>query len=152
MTNITTSAGADSLGGEKLGDFNLSIKQHAEAVDFMKKFNVPMLVTGGQLFAMACSAKACRNGDAANSNFGTVADVNNTPEYGVRPAVCCVTSVVFFLRVQCNLSESPLGVHVSVCSVVFLPCPSHGIASYCKAQACMLKNFLKPDNKPQMHA
>ena len=42
-------AGADSLGGDKLGDFNLSIKQHAEAVDFMKKFNVPMLVTGGEL-------------------------------------------------------------------------------------------------------
>ena len=47
VTNITTAAGADSLGGDKLGDFNLSIKQHAEAVDFMKKFNVPMLVTGG---------------------------------------------------------------------------------------------------------
>ena len=42
-------AGADSLGGDKLGDFNLSIRQHAEAVEFMKKFNVPMLVTGGML-------------------------------------------------------------------------------------------------------
>lgn len=40
-------AGADSLGGDKLGDFNLSIRQHAEAVDFMKKFGLPMLVTGG---------------------------------------------------------------------------------------------------------
>ena len=40
-------AGADSLGGDKLGDFNLSIRQHAEAVKFMKSFNVPMLVTGG---------------------------------------------------------------------------------------------------------
>lgn len=40
--------GADSLGGDKLGDFNLSIRKHAEAVDFMKKFNLPMLVTGGQ--------------------------------------------------------------------------------------------------------
>ena len=42
-------AGADSLGGDKLGDFNLSIRQHAEAVDFMKRFNLPMLVTGGML-------------------------------------------------------------------------------------------------------
>lgn len=41
-------AGADSLGGDKLGDFNLSIRQHAEAVDFMKKFGLPMLVTGGE--------------------------------------------------------------------------------------------------------
>ena len=42
-------AGADSLGGDKLGDFNLSIRQHADAVDFMKRFNLPMLVTGGML-------------------------------------------------------------------------------------------------------
>ena len=68
MTNITTSAGADSLGGDKLGDFNLSIKQHAEAVDFMKKFNVPMLVTGGELSdnktkkKLECSATACCSG------------------------------------------------------------------------------------------
>ena len=68
MTNITTSAGADSLGGDKLGDFNLSIKQHAEAVDFMKKFNVPMLVTGGELSdnnkkkGLECSATACCSG------------------------------------------------------------------------------------------
>jgi len=83
VTNITTSAGADSLGGDKLGDFNLSIKQHAEAVDFMKKFNVPMLVTGGQLFDMDCSAQACRRGYAVNSNFATVTVVNNILQNGV---------------------------------------------------------------------
>ena len=47
-------AGADSLGGDKLGDFNLSIRQHAEAVDFMKSFNVPMLVTGGKASYLHC--------------------------------------------------------------------------------------------------
>ena len=40
-------AGADSLAGDRLGCFNLSIEGHAEAVRFMKSFNVPMLVTGG---------------------------------------------------------------------------------------------------------
>lgn len=45
---VCVAAGADSLGGDKLGDFNLSIRQHAEAVDFMKKFGLPMLVTGGE--------------------------------------------------------------------------------------------------------
>ncbi|KAL3138820.1 hypothetical protein ABBQ32_005655 [Trebouxia sp. C0010 RCD-2024] len=44
---VVLQCGADSLGGDKLGDFNLSIRQHAEAVDFMKKFGLPMLVTGG---------------------------------------------------------------------------------------------------------
>ena len=47
-------AGADSLGGDKLGDFNLSIRQHAEAVEFMKSFNVPMLVTGGEASYLHC--------------------------------------------------------------------------------------------------
>lgn len=39
--------GADSLAHDRLGCFNLSMKGHGEAVEFMKSFNVPMLVTGG---------------------------------------------------------------------------------------------------------
>ena len=39
--------GADSLGCDRLGCFNLSIRQHGECVDFMKKFNIPMIVLGG---------------------------------------------------------------------------------------------------------
>mmetsp|Transcript_10284 Transcript_10284/g.17891 ORF Transcript_10284/g.17891 Transcript_10284/m.17891 type:complete len:428 (+) Transcript_10284:176-1459(+) len=44
---IVLQCGADSLSGDRLGCFNLSIKGHGEAVRFMKEFNVPMLVTGG---------------------------------------------------------------------------------------------------------
>lgn len=44
-------AGADSLGNDKLGDFNLTIRTHAAAVAFMKSFNIPMLVTGGKQFS-----------------------------------------------------------------------------------------------------
>ncbi len=40
-------AGADSLAADRLGCFSLSLEGHAEAVRFMKKFGVPMLVTGG---------------------------------------------------------------------------------------------------------
>lgn len=39
--------GADSLAGDRLGCFNLTIEGHAEAVRYMQKFGVPMLVTGG---------------------------------------------------------------------------------------------------------
>lgn len=39
--------GADSLAHDRLGCFNLSMRGHGEAVEFMKSFNVPMLVTGG---------------------------------------------------------------------------------------------------------
>ena len=46
---LDTLAGADSLANDRLGGFNLSIDGHGEAVNFMKKFKLPMLVTGGEL-------------------------------------------------------------------------------------------------------
>ncbi len=39
--------GADSLGCDRLGCFNLSIKGHGDCVQFVKSFNVPTLVLGG---------------------------------------------------------------------------------------------------------
>lgn len=45
QTKITL--GADSLSGDKVGVFNLSIKGHAECVRFMRSFDVPLLVLGG---------------------------------------------------------------------------------------------------------
>ncbi|KNA17522.1 hypothetical protein SOVF_079190 isoform B [Spinacia oleracea] len=44
---IVLQCGADSLSGDRLGCFNLSIDGHAECVRFVKKFNLPLLVTGG---------------------------------------------------------------------------------------------------------
>lgn len=39
--------GADSLSGDRLGCFNLSLKGHADCVQYVKSFNVPLLVLGG---------------------------------------------------------------------------------------------------------
>lgn len=44
---IVMQCGADSLVGDRLGSFNLSIKGHGRCVEFMKKFNVPLLLLGG---------------------------------------------------------------------------------------------------------
>ena len=44
---IVLQCGADSLTGDRLGCFNLSVKGHADCVRFMKKFRKPMLVLGG---------------------------------------------------------------------------------------------------------
>ena len=41
------SAGADSLAGDKLGVFNISIAGHADCLKFVKGFGLPMLVLGG---------------------------------------------------------------------------------------------------------
>lgn len=44
---IVLQCGADSLSGDRLGCFNLSVKGHAECVEFVRSFNVPTLVLGG---------------------------------------------------------------------------------------------------------
>lgn len=44
---IVFQSGADSLSGDRLGCFNLSIRGHAECLKYMSTFNVPLLVLGG---------------------------------------------------------------------------------------------------------
>merc|ERR1719435_177685 len=46
-TCIVLQCGADSLGSDRLGCFNLSIKGHGECVSFVKSLGIPMLVLGG---------------------------------------------------------------------------------------------------------
>ena len=44
---IVLQCGADSLSGDRLGCFNLSHRGHARCLEFVKKFNVPLMVLGG---------------------------------------------------------------------------------------------------------
>ncbi|XP_057863688.2 histone deacetylase 19 isoform X1 [Cryptomeria japonica] len=44
---VVLQCGADSLAGDRLGRFNLSVKGHAECVRYMRSFNVPLLLLGG---------------------------------------------------------------------------------------------------------
>ena len=44
---VVLQCGADSLSGDRLGCFNVSVKGHADCVEFVRSFNVPMLVLGG---------------------------------------------------------------------------------------------------------
>ena len=44
---IVLQCGADSLGGDRLGSFNLSIAGHGECVKLVKSFGIPLLVLGG---------------------------------------------------------------------------------------------------------
>lgn len=44
---IVLQCGADSLTGDRLGCFNLSLRGHAQCVDFLKAYNVPLLLLGG---------------------------------------------------------------------------------------------------------
>lgn len=55
---IVLQCGGDSLSGDRLGSFNLSMKGHANCVDFVKRFTVPILVLGGGGYTMRNVARA----------------------------------------------------------------------------------------------
>ncbi|KAG5181417.1 hypothetical protein JKP88DRAFT_346740 [Tribonema minus] len=44
---VVMQCGADSLSGDRLGVFNLSLKGHADCVAYVRSFGTPMLVLGG---------------------------------------------------------------------------------------------------------
>ena len=46
-TALVLQCGADSLSGDRLGCFNLSVKGHGDAVRHMLSYNLPTLVLGG---------------------------------------------------------------------------------------------------------
>lgn len=57
---IVLQCGSDSLSGDKLGSFNLSMKGHAECVRFVKSFGLPLLLLGGGGYTSALNATAER--------------------------------------------------------------------------------------------
>lgn len=44
---VVLQCGADSLSGDRLGCFKVSIRGHAECVNYVKSFGIPMLMVGG---------------------------------------------------------------------------------------------------------
>lgn len=44
---VVLQCGADSLSGDRLGCFNLSVRGHADCLRFLRSFNVPLMVLGG---------------------------------------------------------------------------------------------------------
>jgi histone deacetylase 1/2 len=49
---VVLQCGGDSLSGDRLGCFNLSMKGHANCVKYVKSFNLPTLVLGGGGYTM----------------------------------------------------------------------------------------------------
>jgi histone deacetylase 1/2 len=49
---IVLQCGGDSLSGDRLGCFNLSMKGHANCVKYVKSFGVPVIILGGGGYTM----------------------------------------------------------------------------------------------------
>ena len=78
---VVLQCGADSLGGDRLGCFNLSLDGHAEAVRFVRGFGVPTLVTGGGGYTKTNVARCWANETAALLGVGPLDDALPPNDY-----------------------------------------------------------------------
>lgn len=60
-TAIVLQCGADSLKGDRIGNFNLTLDGHAECVRFVRSLNVPVLVLGGGGYTIRNVARCWAN-------------------------------------------------------------------------------------------
>ncbi|KAF7197258.1 Histone deacetylase RPD3 [Pseudocercospora fuligena] len=51
-TAVVLQCGGDSLSGDRLGCFNLSMRGHSNCVNYVKSFNLPTLILGGGGYTM----------------------------------------------------------------------------------------------------
>ncbi|OCF43072.1 histone deacetylase 1/2 [Kwoniella heveanensis CBS 569] len=58
---VVLQMGADSISGDKLGGFNLTLNGHAECTKFVKSFNVPVMMVGGGGYTTKNVARAWTN-------------------------------------------------------------------------------------------
>ncbi|KAK5110542.1 hypothetical protein LTR62_005734 [Meristemomyces frigidus] len=68
---IVLQCGADSLGGDRLGQFNINIKQHGECVNFVKRHRLPTLILGGGGYTARNVARAWCHETALATDNGT---------------------------------------------------------------------------------
>ncbi|KAI9653693.1 MAG: histone deacetylase [Alyxoria varia] len=80
---IVLQCGGDSLSGDRLGCFNLSMKGHANCVNFVKGFGLPVLVLGGGGYTMRNVARtwAYETGLLVNQQLGPDLPFNEYYEY-----------------------------------------------------------------------
>ncbi|KAF2812878.1 uncharacterized protein BDZ99DRAFT_507084 [Mytilinidion resinicola] len=80
---VVLQCGGDSLSGDRLGCFNLSMKGHANCVKFVKSFNLPVLVLGGGGYTMRNVARtwAYETGQLVGQEMGPQLPYNDYYEY-----------------------------------------------------------------------
>ncbi|CAG2112269.1 unnamed protein product, partial [Medioppia subpectinata] len=80
---VVLQCGADSLSGDRLGCFNLTLKGHGKCVEFVKKFNTPLLLVGGGGYTIRNVARCWTHETAValNSDIANELPYNDYFEY-----------------------------------------------------------------------
>lgn len=84
---VVLQCGGDSLSGDRLGCFNLSMRGHANCVNFVKSFNLPTLVVGGGGYTMRNVARtwAFETGILLNEQLSPQLPYNDYYEVSFQP-------------------------------------------------------------------
>ncbi|GCB17678.1 histone deacetylase RPD3 [Aspergillus awamori] len=80
---VVLQCGGDSLSGDRLGCFNLSMRGHANCVNFVKSFNLPTMILGGGGYTMRNVARtwAFETGILVGDTLGAELPYNDYYEY-----------------------------------------------------------------------
>ncbi|ERF75539.1 hypothetical protein EPUS_08444 [Endocarpon pusillum Z07020] len=80
---VVLQCGGDSLSGDRLGCFNLSMEGHANCVNFVKSYNLPTLILGGGGYTMRNVARtwAFETGVLVGQNMQSDLPYNDYYEY-----------------------------------------------------------------------
>ncbi|KAE8234446.1 hypothetical protein CF326_g508 [Tilletia indica] len=80
---VVLQCGSDSLAGDKIGGFNLSMRGHANCVEYVKSFGLPLLLLGGGGYTIrnVSRAWAYETGLAAGQELSSQVPVNEYYEY-----------------------------------------------------------------------
>ncbi|KAK4056229.1 histone deacetylase [Microbotryomycetes sp. JL221] len=80
---VVLQCGGDSLSGDRLGPFNLSMRGHANCIQFIKSFGLPLLILGGGGYTIRNVARtwAFETGLAAGQELGAQIPMNEYYEY-----------------------------------------------------------------------
>ena len=73
---VVLQCGADSLAGDKLGCFNVSMYGHAHCTQFVRKFNIPLILLGGGGYTVKNVARAWTYETACALGIENDIDVN----------------------------------------------------------------------------
>lgn len=79
---VILQCGADSLAGDKLGMFNLSMKGHADCVKFLNSFGVPLMLLGGGGYTTKVRLKSSPNPCVPTGLSSTPTVRRTLPEHG----------------------------------------------------------------------
>jgi len=106
---VVLQCGADSLAGDKLGCFNLSMRGHASCVNFMNKFHVPLLVLGGGGYTIRNVARAWayETGLLLGKNLDEDLPYNDYFEYFGPEYKLAVPALLYGKGGSCNGTRSP---------------------------------------------